>query len=223
MPPPLNDREPPGSLERSPYELMNAILNRDLDKAADLIRRGADVNFVDAFGDSAMRLAIRMGLDPFADLLVQAGANVEERRHWESLRPQAELNSAVRREDLNAVVRSLDSGCDPNAPDESGASPLYWAVAENHPDILRLLLARGGNANARFKRRTALMHAIEVEALDATDLRRDDDFRTTLLSILIESGADVRATSEGFTPVQFAKLYGHAPAVALLLAHGAEG
>lgn len=202
---------------------MNAILNHDLEKAADLIRRGADVNFVDAFGDSAMRLAIRMGLDQLADMLVQAGASVEERRHWESLRLQAELNAAVRREDLNAAVRLLDSGCDPNAPDESGASPLYWAVEENHPDVLRLLLARGGDANVRFQGRTALMHAIEVEALDATDLRRDDDFRTTLLSILIESGADVRAMSEGLTPVQFATQNGHAPAVALLLAHGAEG
>jgi ankyrin repeat protein len=216
-----NKGDPAGASEDSPYAIMTAILNRDLDKASALIRGGTDVNFVDAFGDSAMRLAVRMRLDQVADWLIEAGGSMEQRRHWESLRPQADLNAAVRQGDEEAVTRLLDSGCDPNASDERGATPLYWAVEEDQPNILRLLLTRGADPNASVEGWVPSMHAIEAEALNATELRRDRDFRTTLLSILLESGADVHANSGGFTPLQFARKLGHGPAITLLRAYGA--
>lgn len=166
---PQSKSDPAGAPEDSPYALMNAILNCELDHVSALIRGGADVNFVDAFGDSAMRLAVRMGLDQVADWLIQAGASLEERRHWESLRPRAELNAAIRQGDQKSVVRLLDFGCDPNTPDDWGGTPLHWALDENHPEIL---LENGADVQARREGFTPVQFALKVGHLPAVALLR---------------------------------------------------
>ena len=48
---------------------------------------------------------------------------------------------------LRDVQRALDEGADPRDTDENGHGPLYFAVLEDNPDVLRLLLEHGADPN----------------------------------------------------------------------------
>lgn len=58
------------------------------------------------------------------------------------------LRAAVIKGDLPKVARELARGADVNAEDVNKLTPVYFAAAGGHADILRLLLDRGGNADA---------------------------------------------------------------------------
>jgi ankyrin repeat protein len=51
------------------------------------------------------------------------------------------LIEAAQRGDLDKATKSLSNGANPNAKDEDGETPLHWASAQNHLDIVELLLA----------------------------------------------------------------------------------
>jgi outer membrane protein assembly factor BamB len=63
--------------------------------------------------------------------------------------PSADLLAAARKGDLAAVRKHLDSGADPNARTEYGASALHFAADRGHLDVVRLLLDRKADPNAK--------------------------------------------------------------------------
>ena len=62
-----------------------------------------------------------------------------------------QLHFAARDGDLDRVQRLLASGCDVNAFDELGKTPLHYAVAREQFAIVQYLLDHGADVNARHE------------------------------------------------------------------------
>ncbi len=85
-----------------------------------------------------------------------------------------------------------------NARDNSGYTPLHYAVVHGHRDLVMLLLSRGADVNAQDERGQTPLHL-------AVDRVYKDIARS-----LISSGANVLAkTKGGKTPLQNALEKGH--------------
>ena len=103
--------------------------------------------------------------------------------------------------DEKSVVRLLlDSGADPNLPDDKGRTPL---IANSRDlDVAKMLIAHGANVNAREKDGfTALMNASSVD----------------LTRLLLQQGANPFAkTDRGQTALDWAKQMNDKERAALL-------
>jgi ankyrin repeat protein len=148
---------------------------------------------------------------------------------------------AVRAGDKEGVRRLLRQGANVNARTEDGTTALMHATAVGDIELLRLL-AHGADVNARNKAgATALMWASgdldKVRALvdrGADVNARADSGRTALMiaagspgaadvvKFLIEKGADVRYSHQGFTVLMAAAEAGDRAVVRMLLARGAD-
>jgi hypothetical protein len=133
--------------------------------------------------------------------------------------------------DIPEVQRLLVEGYSVNALriDEGfypfRGTPLTVATAEGHLDVVKLLIGRGAEVNARtgFEGATALMYA----AWAGTDpLWGTNHYRRTfadIIRLLIDKGADVNARdSLGYSALMIASFCGHQNIVELLLDEGAD-
>lgn len=111
---------------------------------------------------------------------------------------------------LKATRLLLERGADPNATNQTGATPLHWAVQEE-PKV-RLLLSRGAQVNSKTSDgRTPIFLAA---------LQPDNQ---AVLRLLLARGADPNAaTLIGRTPLMAASLNGVVPAMKLLIEKGAK-
>ena len=110
------------------------------------------------------------------------------------------------------IERLLKAGADPNATSEEGQTALMTAALNGKVEAIKLLLARGAEANLKEPTRgqSALMWA-------------SSEGNTAAAETLVEAGADLKASSKGgFTPLLFAVRGGHAETVRALLARGAN-
>lgn len=113
-----------------------------------------------------------------------------------------------------AQVKSLvASGTDINVQDWAGRTALVAAASHGHADLVRFLLAAGANVQA----------GTEDSALIAA--AKSDDLES--MKLLLDAGAAVNAWGETResgpeTSLMFAAEHCNAPAVRLLVAHGAD-
>src|SRR5262249_33046734 len=131
-----------------------------------------------------------------------------------------------------AVKILLEYGGDPNAREtRNDETALMWAVAENHPEAARMLIAHGANLNARSRlleyktdrfglegvltilprgSMTPLMYAAREGSLSAA-------------RVLVEAGANLNLTDpDGTTALELAIINGHYDTATLLLEKGAD-
>src|SRR5690606_14916341 len=92
-----------------------------------------------------------------------------------------------------------------------GQNALMWAAGEGHADVVRLLLARGANVNARSKSGfTPLLFAVRGAAIDA-------------LTLLLDHGANPNDLApDGTSALNVAIVNAFYEAAAVLLDRGAE-
>ena len=144
-----------------------------------LLEAGADPNYTDEEGHTALLQAVARGDASTVTRLLAAGASVETL--WKGR--QTPLMSAAGRGDAEICDLLLKAGADPNAMGKSGATPLILAAAGGDlampkseserwhqwfparwSDVAALLLQAGADPHQTFgpRRRTALYFALKT-------------------------------------------------------------
>lgn len=121
-----------------------------------------------------------------------------------------DLLAAAKNGDSTLTHTALLRGDDPDVTDEDGHTPLIRAVQNDHPDIVRMLIAGHASPNkADHEGKTALFWAAQ----------QDD---VLLIDALVKGGAKIDLDAKGFTPLMAAAQTGNVEIVAALLAAGAD-
>jgi len=126
--------------------LMWAARYGDAEIVDRLIRAGADLSADNEFGVTAMSEAALIGSEPVLRRLLQAGADPD------SPNPEGEtaLMLVARTGNLEAAETLIEAGAAINATEGwGGQTALMWAVAQQQPEMVRLLLANGAEVDAR--------------------------------------------------------------------------
>ena len=205
--------------------LLDAARRRDLKAVQELISQRADVNLRQADGATALHWAVHWDDLAMADLLIRAGATVDAAEDG-GVTP---LAMACATGSVGMVDRLLKAGANPNQGRETA---LMAAARSGNVEVMKLLLAHGGEANAKepVRGQTALMWAVAEK-------------HAGVARVLIEHGADVHAKTlplratgsrgaggigggsngaNGFTPLLFAVRVGDLESVRLLVEGGAD-
>ncbi len=158
----------------------------DLDTVAQLLDAGADVNTADDHGVTPLERAAENASAAMIGALLAAGADANAAQ-TSGLTP---LMTAARTGSVAVVQALLGHGADVNAATaETRSTALMWAVAEPHPDVVRVLLDAGADPRAStFKGFTPLMFAA-----------RNGDI--ALARTLIDEGVDVNEPSADGTHI----------------------
>nr|XP_044992124.1 ankyrin repeat and SOCS box protein 14 [Jaculus jaculus] len=172
---------------------------------------------------SAFAEADGLGWIPLHKAAVQLNKNILEitlkaskPSLWDQATCQGEtpLFLAVRSCLLENASFLLLNGCNPNAKNSEGSSPLLTAVlrdSQDSYDMAALLISHGADVNLRCANNRTALH-------EAAKLGRQD-----LVKLMLVSGAftDPRSTY-GFTPLALAAQGGHTEIMELLLQKGAN-
>jgi ankyrin repeat protein len=121
------------------------------------------------------------------------------------------LWEALREGDVLAAQRAVENGADPDT-DFAGETALHWAVENDYPSLVRVLLDHGcdPSPHTAFYEHTPLHWAA-------------DHGHTSIAEMLIEAGAEIEArTNGGWTPLHTAVAQNASEVVGLLLEKGAD-
>lgn len=169
-----------------------------------LIDRGADLDAVSDYGESALSVASRVGRFDAVELLLSAGANPAP-LEWTALHRAVALGT------IADVKQRLDARDDVAARDRWERTPLLLSLQKGDIDKAEALLSAGGRFADRGRcGKTPLIYTVE-----------NDD--PAMLRWLLERGADPNATDDfGGTALIAAAGSGAAKCVRALLDAGAD-
>lgn len=137
----VNARAPDGTTA-----LIWAAYNNDAKLVERLLAAGADANAQNEFGTSALTEAAIGGYTGVIGALLAGGAMPD------LANPEGEtpLMVVARTGNVEAATLLLDAGADVNAIELWGRqSALMWAAAQQQPAMIKLLISRGADVNAR--------------------------------------------------------------------------
>lgn len=107
----------------------------------------AAVRLFDASGRTALHVAAAHGSVDAIDILAARGASLDVGSRDE--RAGSALHVAVDRRQLEAARALLRHGCDPNAKQHGGVTPLMIAASHNSREIAELLVTCNANVDVR--------------------------------------------------------------------------
>ena len=115
-----------------------------------LIDNGADVNMKRADGAIALHYAVWFGLKEQTEFLLSKGSDVKARDGDND--GATPLHLAVMRSPNNGIIQLLVANeADFNDIDDSGKTPLDWAIEFDEPEIADLLRKNGGKTGEELK------------------------------------------------------------------------
>ena len=135
--------------------LMWAVNKGDVAEVKRLVRLGAKVSVANNFGASPMILAAEVANTEILKVLMEAGADPE------SPNPDGmtALLAVARTGNVEAAQVLLKAGAKVDAKEKfGGQTPLMWASARRHPEMMELLISKGADVNARSTDRNYQRH-----------------------------------------------------------------
>jgi hypothetical protein len=131
-------------------DLRAAAWDNDLDRAAELIERGADVNAKDATEQSAYLITTSEGYLELLDLTLAHGARIDDKDSWNG----TGLIRAAERGHGPVVGRLLQAGIDRDHVNRIGYQAIHEAVwlgedTRRYHDTIRALIAGGVDLTRR--------------------------------------------------------------------------
>ena len=204
-----------GQAVASTRELMEAIQNGRNDRAAEMIRGGANLNGGVLGEGFPLLLAAREGQLGLARLMLERGANPD----FAGAGDGSALIVAADNGDLAMVDLLVGAHADVNIAVHGDGNPLIAASAGGHLPVVERLLAAGATVDAIVPSdETALITAARMGHL-------------SVVQRLVEAGADVNLAvdaprlglpNERRSPLGMARRAGRADMVDYLIAHGAR-
>lgn len=179
----------------------------DSQKVEEMIEAGADVNFIDKEGDTALIRASQGESYDIVFMLLQAEANPNiQGKHKRSALMTASDGG------FDFIVETLiKGGADGNLADESGLTPLMIACVQGYEKIVSILLEAEVDVEAKMDDgATALMAAC---------LSGNQD----IIKILLQKNVNINAVDiENRTALIMAAIQGHAELISILLDANAQ-
>jgi len=123
-----------------------AVFEGNIPEVKRLLAAGADPSAVNIYGVDAMQLAADESNTELLRLLLKAGANPN------SVNADGEtvLHLVARSGNLDAAKLLVNAGAQVDPRERfGGQTPLMWATARRHPDLVRFLASKGADVNAR--------------------------------------------------------------------------
>ena len=173
-------------------QIAAAVPAGDLDTIRTLIERGLDPNVGTYDGRSALHVAAAVGHVQAAALLIELGADMEQRDRWSSTplevavdrkqaavaallkakgarlelsHPASRLHGAVRRGDMDEIALLLSLGIPVSAVDHDRRSALHISAAAGNDLVAKLLISSLAEVNAQDRwGRTPLDDAIDAHS-----------------------------------------------------------
>jgi uncharacterized protein len=180
-----------------PNRMQNALMWAASEGHSDvvdlLIQKGANVTAASKGGYTPLVFATLKDNSPSVRRLLQAGADANV-----SLGQTKILTLATSQRCYQAAVALLSGGAEPNVADNTGNTPLHLAAQAGSLELVKALLAKGANPNARTKpaapggrggfraiagQQTPLLMAARANHVD-------------VMRALIEAGADTKLKAD---------------------------
>ncbi len=204
-----------------------AVRSNDLATVNKLLAAGADAKAANRYGVTPLYLACENANPAMIERLLKAGADPNA----VSTEGETALMTVARTGVVEAAKVLLDHGAKVDAREEwHGQTALMWAVDEQHPAMVKELIAHGADVNAvsninKWERQntaeprekwlpmgglTPLLFAARQGCVECEQ-------------ILLEAGAKIDTTDpDGISPVLMAIINGHYDAAGFLLNKGAD-
>jgi ankyrin repeat protein len=205
--------------------LLWAVHWNDLETADLLIRAGADANIANEFFITPLSLACTNRNAALVERLLKAGADP----NTAIATGETPIMTCAGTGSADAVRMLMAGRANINAKEPSqNQTALMWAIAEHHPDVVRLLVEHGADLRARTKQGfTALHFAAREGDLEAARLLLSAGMDVNVRSVpdptIKGRGPTYTATiSAGSTPLLVATVRGQVPLALFLLEHGAD-
>lgn len=203
-------------------ELDDAVVSNDVDRAAYLIGRGADVNGLDNLGTPPLETAARAGCIPMMQLLVAHGAGIN--RHDSD--GQTPLMGAAMRNQAPAIEFLVAHGASIDTGGPTGFSPLSIALEEGQLDAAYALIQAGANVNtpASEHRLTPLMvvaSELPPQSRDVKVLQNHGPIDVARALLAHKAKVDA-ADADGVTALMIAAARDNSQMIGLLIQAGAN-
>ncbi|CAL1682578.1 unnamed protein product [Lasius platythorax] len=185
---------------RTPFH--NAVENKKMEIIELLLNRGADVNARNSNSITPLHLAVEKGNnEEIIKLLLSRGANVDAKGYLQNvehlLKHGAHVNSAY------------------TSTSREGYTPLHLAVEKGSEEIIKLLLSRGANVDAKG-----------IDGITSLHIAAERGY-LQIVEHLLKRGAHVNSvytstSREGYTPLHLAVEKDSEEIIKLLLSRGAN-
>lgn len=194
-----------GQLKLGDTVLMRAVRLDCRKTVGILLEYGADVHRTYSSNMTALMVAAREGKKDILISLISAGARLKD----VDSKGKTALLHALEKDDCDIVKELILNHADIEV--QNGVVPLIAAVQRGSDTMVRCLLQMGADPNARDKKYSALMHAI------------NHDFFNIAVE-LIENKADVnfQESRKGETPLMMAAEFEDSVLAEVLIDHGAN-
>lgn len=207
--------------------LLEAAYRGDAAQAAELLRNGADPDEANDFGATPLGEAARRGDTEVIRLLLKAGADPESA----NAEGETALMRVARTGNVEAAKLLLKHGARVDAREKwGGQTALIWAAAQDHPQMIRFLVSRGADINARAavrdwpRRMTAEERPKDMNRGGMSALHfaaREGHLQS--VKTLVELGAEIDfADPDDSTPLMVALMNGHWDTAKFLIEAGAD-
>lgn len=201
-----------------------------------LLAKRPALDIRDQAGYTALQLALEGGYDAIAALLEQAGASTKGAK-------ETRLVRAIQSKQFDRALALLREGANPNARDHYGDPVLLLAASKDNLPVVRDLLRRGAEVNARGGGLgyTPLMHAEDSQEVAEALLQAGADLHLTdkdgntafyyalnwdghpeVIRLFLDRGIPVQGGHKGLTWLMWAAKSSSVAGVKILLERGAD-
>ncbi|KAH6762808.1 hypothetical protein C2S52_020241 [Perilla frutescens var. hirtella] len=122
--------------------VLHAARRGELDALESLLEKGANINFCDQHGLTALHVAAIKGNKDVVMMLVEFGASVE----WQDAEGHTPLHLAVEGGSIETVEVLICRGSNVNARTKKGTTPLSISKLMEYEDITKILMDKGADS-----------------------------------------------------------------------------